>query len=336
MFRYDWSQFNTRIGLIFMVGLLATFQLMGRVDFSMYAAGISALLAWLPIVLAPQISWFRHVLGLLAYLLVGALLILAAAALADHLTLRHISMALVTFLGYLMLLRGMHPYLVAWCLVYWYMLVPLFLAAETAAPVMLGHLVGAGLVLVLILVKPLWSMATSNGGAKEVVDEKVREEEVIPTGYAVRYAAVVALSITVGLTAGVRWLASDPTLVANATLNMISPSLQQTWQSGFERVILGTLGIVAGFYSGWVFPDPWVGQVVMAVGAFLALGVLYIDMQLLVGLLFFIVAYSWGAMRSEAGHDLANEKLIAEFAGIAIAIAAVALLARLSKRKDAS
>jgi hypothetical protein len=333
MFRYDWSQFNTRIGLIFMVGLLVTFQLMGRVDFSMYAAGISALLAWLPIVLAPQVSWLRHVLGLLAYLLLGALLIIAAAALVDSQTLRYISMALVTFLGYLMLLRGMHPYLVAWCLVYWYMLVPLFLAAETSVPVMLGHLVGAGLVLALILVKPLWLMATSNGGAEEVVDEKTREEEVIPTGYAVRYAAVVALSITVGVIAGARWLVSDPTLVANATLNMISPSLQQTWQSGFERLLLGGLGIVAGFYFGWAFPDPWVGRVVMALGGFFALGMLYINMQLLVGMLFFIVAYSWGAMRSEAGHELANEKLIAEFVGVAIAIGALTLLVWMSERK---
>jgi hypothetical protein len=332
MFRYDWSQFNTRIGLIFMVGLLVTFQLMGRVDFSMYAAGISALLAWLPIVLAPQISWFRHVLGLLAYLLLGALLVTVAAALVDNRTLHYISMALVTFLGYLVLLRGMHPYLVAWCLVYWYMLVPLFLAAETSVPVMLGHLVGAGLVLALILVKPLWSMATSNGGAEEVVDEKAREEEVIPTGYAVRYAAVVALSITVGVIAGARWLVSDPTLVANATLNMISPSLQQTWQSGFERLLLGGLGIVAGFYFGWAFPDPWVGRVVMALGGFFALGVLYINMQLLVGMLFFIVAYSWGAMRSEAGHELANEKLIAEFVGVAIAIGALTLLVWMSER----
>jgi hypothetical protein len=333
MFRYDWSQFNTRIGLIFMVGLLVTFQLMGRVDFSMYAAGISALLAWLPIVLAPQISWFRHVLGLLAYLLLGALLVTVAAALVDNRTLHYISMALVTFLGYLVLLRGMHPYLVAWCLVYWYMLVPLFLAAETSVPVMLGHLVGAGLVLALILVKPLWLMATSNCGAEEVVDEKAREEEVIPTGYAVRYAAVVALSITVGVIAGARWLVSDPTLVANATLNMISPSLQQTWQSGFERLLLGGLGILAGFYFGWAFPDPWVGRVVMALGGFFALGVLYINMQLLVGMLFFIVAYSWGAMRSEAGHELANEKLIAEFVGVAIAIGALTLLVWMSERK---
>jgi hypothetical protein len=41
----------------------------------------------------------------------------------------------------------------------------------------------------------------------------------------VRYASIVSVSIVMGVAAGARWLTSDPTLIANATLNVISPSL---------------------------------------------------------------------------------------------------------------
>ena len=51
MFRYDFSRFDAKLGLIFMVGALVVFNLMGRFDFALYAAG--AALTWLADVVAP-------------------------------------------------------------------------------------------------------------------------------------------------------------------------------------------------------------------------------------------------------------------------------------------
>ena len=44
-----------------------------------------------------------------------------------------------------------------------------------------------------------------------------------------------------------------------------------------------------------------------------------------------MLAYPWGTMHSDAGHLIANEKLIGELVGIVIAVAAIGLLTRLKK-----
>lgn len=53
MFKYDWSQFDAKTGLIFMFGVLLVFNVMGGSEFAWFAAGTSALLAWVTILLAP-------------------------------------------------------------------------------------------------------------------------------------------------------------------------------------------------------------------------------------------------------------------------------------------
>ncbi len=50
-----------------------------------------------------------------------------------------------------------------------------------------------------------------------------------------------------------------------------------------------------------------------------------------IGFLFIMIAYPWGVMHSEAAHLIANEKLIGEFIGVAIAILAIGVLARLRR-----
>jgi len=322
------------MGLIFMVGVFVVFSLMGKFDFDVMVAGISALLAWVPIILVPVRSWSQHVTGLVVYLVVGVALTWLAYMLAPYQWALLGSMAVITFAGYMVLLRGAHPFMVAWCLVYWYLLVPVFLAGKELGPVVLAHVIGVSVVIALNLLKPVWSRATNDAAADEAVDEADQDRP--PVGFVMRFATVVSISIIAGLAAGTRWLTHDPTLVANATLNIISPSFKQTWVAGVERIVFLTLGALGGFYLGWYFTGPWIGNLVTAICAFLALAMLYVNMGLMVGVLFFMIAYSWGGMRSELAHDMGNEKLIAEFAGVAIAIVAISVLAWLEKRKASS
>jgi uncharacterized membrane protein YccC len=99
-------------------------------------------------------------------------------------------------------------------------------------------------------------------------------------------------------------------------------------------VILGTAGIVGGFYFGWFFPSPWVGLLLTAVCSFLALAVTRVSFGLLIGIIFFLFSYPWGVMHADAGHLIANEKLIGELVGVVVAVAAIAVLARLQKGDD--
>lgn len=331
MFKFDWSRFDAKLGLIFMIGVLVVFNLTGRLELDLLAAGISALLAWLTILLVPRQRRSRHLLGLVAYLAVGSALTWLAAIVAPHPWARLLAMAAVTFAGYLMLLRGAHAFMVAWCLVYWYLLAPLFLGDQSPGGVVLAHVVGVALVIFLNLLKPIWSHATGEA------DPEVGSGEAAPSAdFVVRYALIVSASVVAGVAAGTRWLTSDPTLIANATLNVISPSLRQTWQMAAERVVLGTLGILGGFYLGWFFPASWVGHVVTAGGAFLTLGVTRVNFGLVIGLLFFLLSYPWGAMRSGAGHLIANEKLVGELFGVLVALGAVSVLARLQSGSASS
>lgn len=330
LFRYDWSRFDAKLGLIFMVGVFVVFNLMGRFDFAMFAAGISALLAWIAIILVPSRKWSQHLLGLVAYLVVGAALTWLADTMTPYEWGRLVAMGIVTFAGYLMLLRGPHPFIVSWCLVYWYLLAPLFLGDKELGSVMLGHIVGVGLVISLILVKPIWLHATGKALPEtEAVEDPDQDRPAV--GPNIRYASVVSLSIVAGVAVGTRWLTSDPTLIANATLNIISPSLKQTWRAAVERIILGTLGIVGGFYCGWFFPDPWIGLLVTAICSFLCLGVIYVNMGLLIGIFFFLISYPWGGMHSDLGHLIANEKLIGELVGVVVAVVAIAILTLLQR-----
>lgn len=330
MFRYDWSLFNTRLGLIFTISSLVVFNLMDRFDFQMMAAGISALLAWLTIILVPNRRRSQHIFGLAGYLVAGLALTWLAGMVEPYYWLKLASMALVTFAGYLMLLQGPHPYMVSWCLVYWYLLVPLFLGDNNVGPVMLAHAVGVCLVISLNLLKPLWSSATVVS-ASNMEPEAAQGQNQPTVRQVVGFASVVSLSMVTGLAAGIRFLTADPTLIANATLNMISPSLEQTWHAAVERIILGFIGIIGGFYFGWFFNDPWVGQMVIAVCSFLTLGVIYINFGLVIGVFFFLISYAWGGMQSDLAHRIANEKLLGEFVGVAIAVIAITLLTRLQK-----
>ena len=77
---------------------------------------------------------------------------------------------------------------------------------------------GVSLVIALNLLKPIWSRATGKVATEtEPVENSVLDRPAVSV--VVRYATVVSLSLVAGGVAGTRWMTSDPTLIANATLN---------------------------------------------------------------------------------------------------------------------
>lgn len=335
MFKFNWSLFNVKMGFIFMIGSILVLSFMGTSGFAYYGAGISALLAWITVILVPNLKRNQYLLGLTCYLLIGTLLIWLAFFVFPYSWASVISIGIVSFAGYMMLLKGAHAFMVAWCLVYWFLLAPLFFSSKSPMQVTVGHMVGSGLVIVLYYLSSLWPgkkakdanhTDNSDQSSQKPVEPKVKR------GFVVSYASIVSLSIVGGVAAGLHWIVSDPTIVANATLNMISPSYKQTWIAAIERIILGGLGIIGGFYLGWYFQEPIVGQIVIALCSFLALATLYVNISLVVGIIFFLVSYSWGVMHTDAAHLIANEKLIGEIIGVAIAIVAIFILQVLQKK----
>ena len=315
-----------------MFGNLLVTSLSGKLEFSVLAAGLSALMAWIPIILTPQAPKFKHLKGLLAFFVGGLFLTWLASNVALHTGAKLLSLAGLSFVSYLFIMRGLHIFLVAWCLVYWYLLVPLVLSNYSTSAVITGHLIGTGLVILLNFWKPIRDCFTQNdiGGSQPAeYDDSIQ----LGLSQVIGFAAIVSLSVTSGLAIGLRWLFSDPTIIANATLNMITPSFKQTWYAAVERLLLGFIGLIGGFYFGWYFPDPLIGIVVMLICSFLALAVVYINFALLVGILFFLSAYTLGGKQTDLAHMVGNEKLIGELIGVVIAVIAIALLLLIQKIK---
>jgi hypothetical protein len=252
MFKYDWSQIDLKTGLIFMVGVAVVFTFMGGSDFAWYAAGTTALLAWCTILLVPPQSRKRDFVGLLVYLAGGGLMTWLGFLLAPSPIATVIGMFVITFVAYMMLIFGGHAFMVGWCVVYWLMLVPLFMGGQTLGGILYAHVLGTGLVIFLNILKPLWD--------KTPRPETSPAEPAADRGYMTRYAGIVAAAIASGTALGTQVLTVDPTVIANATINIISPSLNLVWRNAVERVVLAFSGLIIGFYLGWFFPGDLVGN----------------------------------------------------------------------------
>lgn len=61
-----------------------------------------------------------------------------------------------------------------------------------------------------------------------------------------------------------------------------------------------------------------------------------VNFGLLIGVFFFLISYPWGTMHSDLSHLIANEKLIGELVGVFVAVAAIAVVARLQRRNGCS
>jgi len=325
MFKYQWKNFDPKLGLYNALGVLLVLNLAEQFEAAWVAAGIGALLAWITVLLGQARSWRGELVGLLVYLVGGAFFSYLAHAVAPTETLRLGVMFLVTFLGMMLMTKGTHAFMVAWCLVYWFLLSPLFSSGMGLAETVNGHLIGVGVVILLHLAKRLWW--------RPVIGEAAEEPELPAFRFAVVYSAVVALTMVIGLGIGARTLQTDPTLIANSAFNIISPSASQTWKNAFERMLFGTAGICCGFYLGVLFPGALAGQLVIGVSSFLALALLRVSFGPMVGTLFIMISYQWGTMEPEAGHAIANEKIIAELVGVVLAGVAITTLSMLRQMR---
>ena len=333
MFKYDWSLIEVKTGLIFMVGVLIVFYVMGN-TITAVALGTSALLAWCTILLVPPQSRRRDLTGLVAYLLLGVPLVWLSHVATPSTAGFLLSMFGVVFVAYLMLLVGSHEFMIGWCLAYWFMLVPLLVAGASFENIMLAHIIGTAVVIVINVLRPLWE-GKSEVAAEEVQLSESAAEPEYSTSYIVSYATIVATSIAAGVGIGTRLLAVDPTAIANGTLNIISPSMNQVWRAAVERVVLVSAGIIIGFYFGWFFPNETFGMLLTAAAAFAAMAMTRVSFGILMFFLMILTAYPWGVMHTDAGHLIANEKLLGDFVGVVIALITIAVLVRLKKAQPA-
>lgn len=328
MMQFDWTKTDLRLGFWFALVTFAVFNLAHLRDAAWMTAGLGALLAWLPILLSDQRNIRTGALSLAFYLVVGIVLALLAHWIPPGGFGRIIAVGIVAFAGALMLSFGAFWYLVGYVLVFWFVLSPLFSASLGLVDTIEGHIVG------VIGISAFWLIrqVAVNGARWQ---DPMPMETPIPRPIVLSYAAILSGTMMAGFGLGGRILSADQTLVAQASLNIIAPSVQQTRASGIVRLIFGIGGTAFGFYIGLFFPGTLAFELVIALSAFVALAFLKVHMGFLVGAFAVMFSYPMGAQGPEIGHALGNEKLVAEVAGILLAVVAISLLIRVQREHGA-
>ena len=258
---------------------------------------------------------------MLAYLLLGWVLsVIGHWALQNELG-RIVAVGVVAFAAAMMLRFGVFWYLVGYVLVFWYVLSPLFSATLGLGETIEGHVVGVLLLFVFWTSQRVW---TNENPWQEAWPEGER----LPIRIAAPYAGILSATMMIGMGVGGRILSTDQTILAQSSLNIISPSMEQTWQAGASRMVFGIGGAIVGFYIGQFFPSLIAFEIVIAVCSFVGLAFFRVNMGFLVGAFAVMFTYPTGAL-GEAGHASGNEKLLAEFLGILVAGIAISLIGRL-------
>ena len=163
-------------------------------------------------------------------------------------------------------------------------------------------------------------------------NEETESAEKPGVAFVASYAATVAIVMTIGLVLGDLWLKSDPTLILQASLMIILPSARGTWIVAVDRILGLTAGIVAGFYLGQLAGGPVLEIMVWIGASFMVVTLMNVNAGAMI--FFFILPYSvvWGVLDGEAGHAIANERIVAELIGVVLAGIAVSMREVLARK----
>jgi len=319
-FKFYWDRLNFKAGLNFLVVMLVLYILSKWIDFPWYLVGTSVLLAWMVVLLGnPK----NKILMVALYLVAGLGITLINNLLWDTFWPWLIAIVIVTFIGTYLLKFGMHWYMLGWCSILWFYIMPIMGQMGNPQELVISHLLGSAAVLILVILTVLWK--TRNKSTEEVAPEP-KKSAPVAQWWILSYSIIVSVVMLVGLIAGHKYL-TDPTMIANAAFMIIVfTGNALIWKAGLERMIGAILGIVIGFYLGVLFPSATLGIVIMVVFYFLLLVNVVVNNGLVILFFLLTISFGWGLMDYEAGNALANERILAEFAGVILAGTAIFIL----------
>jgi hypothetical protein len=193
----------------------------------------------------------ERIRGILAYIVLGAGLVGLAHLLGGTYWPWLVAMLAVGFLGSLAMIWGPRGYMVGWCLIVWFYVAPLVGAIDDTLSVLGAHVLGSGVMLVLIV---LFSPKDVDGAAEDALGEVSAATEEPPLSFVLGYALTVGLVLALGLALGDAWL-TDPTMILNASLMVLMPSPAKTWSVGIDRMLGAVLAVIFFFLlpyaEGW-------------------------------------------------------------------------------------
>lgn len=326
-FKFYWDRVNYWAGVQFLIVLVALYLISFWVEFPWYLVGTAVLLTWLVILLGnPK----NKLLMVFLYLMLGTGITLINNYFFDTYWPWLISLFIITFICTFLLKWGADWYMLGWSLILWFFIMPVMGQIGNAQELVISHVLGSGVVLVLVIITVLWNNYRKKPGDEEKA-EVPKEAAPVPLWWITSYSLLVAVVMVVGLIIGHKYL-SDPTMISNAAFMIIVQTGSVfIWKAGLERVIGAILGIVLGFYLGLLVHDPTVGLIITGILYCLLMVLLVVNNGMVTFFFLLSISYGWALKGYETGNALANERLLAEFGGVVLAGIAISILYLLGK-----
>jgi len=320
--QFNWAAMDVKAGTKYVIGVAIVIALSLVIEFSWFAVGCSAVLTWLTNIPGPR---RERLTGVVIFIVIGAVLVGLVYFLSGTYWPWLISMVVIAFIGTFAMIEGLRGFMIGWCLICLFYVLPLLGTGEMPLEILSAHLLGSIVVLVLVAI-PLGEKI-----APKDPDKAPESTDKPSVPFVASYAATVAIVMTIGVALGDLWLKSDPTLILQASLMIILPSVAATWIVAVDRMIGLIAGVVIGFYLGQFAGGLTLEIIVWIVASFLLVTLMYVNAAPMV--FFFVLPFSvvWGALEGEAGHAIANERIIAELVGVVIAGIAVSMRSGLAR-----
>jgi hypothetical protein len=314
--RFNWQAYDPVGGMKYVAGVVVIIAL-SKVfpDFPWFATGLSAALAWLTTTVPGRRG--DRILGALAFIVAAAALLGLAHLLSGTHWPWFVAMLVVAFFGTFVMIKGSRGFMLGWCLICWFYVVPLIGALDAPGQLLICHLLGSGVVLGLIALPMLWEKKQPE---VDVGSDQAGDAETSPSlGFVLQHSTAVGLVMALGLVLGDMWLKSDPTMITNASLMIMFPCRQQTVTMAADRMIGAVLGILVGFYLGLYIQSPLLEPLLWIVMSYGVLALMTVNAGACAFFFLVIMGASWGALGYEVGNSIANERILAEFVGVSLA-----------------
>jgi hypothetical protein len=321
--QFNWAAMDVKAGTKYVIGVAVVIAFSLVIEFSWFAVGCSAVLAWLTNIPGPR---RQRLTGVALFIGIGAILVGLVYFLSGTYWPWLVSMVVIAFIGTFAMIEGLRGFMVGWCLICWFYVLPLLGTGEMPLEILSAHLLG-GLVVFILVAIPLGEKI-----APKDHDKAPESSDKPSVPFVASYAATVAIVMTIGVALGDLWLKSDPTLILQASLMIILPSVAATWIVAVDRMIGLIAGVVIGFYLGQFAGGGLTLEIIVwLVASFLLVTLMYVNAAPKV--FFFVLTFSlvWGTLEGEAGHAMANERIIAELVGVVLAGVAVSMRSTLAR-----
>ena len=318
--KFNWAAFDPKGGFKYAVGVAIVIAASLVIEFPWFACGVSALLVWLVNVPGPRSDSFK---GMVIYIGIGAVLIGLGYVLAGTFWPWVISMLIVAFVGTFAMIEGPRGFMVGWCLICWFYCLPLVGIDSIPWDILSAHLLGSGVMFAIIALL---------SAKEDATEEPVAAAEKPGVPFVTSYATTVAIVMAIGTALGGWWLKTDPTLILQASLMILMPSVLGTWIVAVDRIIGLILGVFAGMFLGQIFGFALAVEIVVwLVASFMLVSTMSVNAALMV--FWFVLPFTaaWGTLESEAFHELGNERIVAEIIGVVLAGIAVSMRAGLAR-----